>query len=67
MRGQLQCKALFGLQKSRWRKNNEEQWKNNAKNNGNRQKPGRMPTRGCDAGRKATALRSEPLVGGVGS
>jgi hypothetical protein len=30
----LQCKALRGREKSRRRKNNGYQWKNNAKNNG---------------------------------
>jgi hypothetical protein len=30
----LQCKALYGQEKSRRRKNNGYQWKNNAKNNG---------------------------------
>ena len=32
--------------------------KNRAKNNGNRQKSGRVPTYGCDAGRQATALHA---------
>jgi hypothetical protein len=30
---QLQCKPLRELEKSRWCKNNEKQWKNNGKNN----------------------------------
>jgi hypothetical protein len=35
---QLQCKALRGLKKSRRRRNNAKQWKNNAQNNRNSRK-----------------------------
>jgi hypothetical protein len=45
-RRELQCKALRRREKSRRRKNNGEQWKynekNNAKNNGNSRKFGRV-------------------------
>jgi hypothetical protein len=37
-RRQLQCNALRGREKSRRRRNNGYQWKNNAKNNGNNEK-----------------------------
>jgi hypothetical protein len=33
IRGQLQCKALRGREKSRRRKNNVYQWENNEKSN----------------------------------
>jgi hypothetical protein len=52
--GQLQCNALRGLQKSRRRRNNGKQCKNNAQNNGNSRKSGREATSGCIA--KATEL-----------
>jgi hypothetical protein len=45
-RRELQCKALRRREKSRRRKNNGEQWKyngkNNAQNNGNSRKSGRV-------------------------
>jgi hypothetical protein len=41
---QIQCKALQRREKSRRRKNNGKQWKNNAQNNGNSRKSGRLLT-----------------------
>src|ERR1700693_2213922 len=38
---QLQCKSLREQEKFRRRKNNGEQWKNNARSNGNNEKSGR--------------------------
>jgi hypothetical protein len=40
--GQIQCNALNGREESRMRKNNGEQWKNNAQNNGDGRKSGRV-------------------------
>jgi hypothetical protein len=42
--GGLRCNALRVREKSRRRKNNGKQWKNNAKNNGNGQQCRRVPT-----------------------
>jgi hypothetical protein len=65
IRGQLQCKALRGREKSRRRRNNGYQWKSNAKNNGSNEKYNGVTTCGRDAGVMLTPIGKIGRAGDV--